>query len=55
MKDGIVVGMALGLIAGALLFKHSETARDLFNKGEKVVKQEVKEIKKKASPKKTQQ
>lgn len=53
MKEGLIVGMLLGLAAGALLFKHSPAAKEVFNKGEEAVKNEisnmVKEIDKKVS------
>lgn len=53
MKDGIVFGMVLGLAVGALLFKHSPVAKDIVNKGEKRVMEEinslVKEVDKKTS------
>ena len=42
MKEGLVCGMLLGLIAGALLYKHNDTAKDLINKGEKAIKEELK-------------
>ncbi len=51
MKEGLFVGMALGLVTGALLFKHSEAAKEIVNKGEKAVKKEINEMKKKAAPK----
>ncbi len=51
MKEGLIVGMAIGLVTGALLFKHSETAKEMVNKGEKAVKKEINEMKKKVAPK----
>ena len=51
MKEGLFVGVAIGLVTGALLFKHSETAKEIVNKGEKAVKKEINEMKKKTSPK----
>lgn len=37
----MVVGFGAGLVAGALLYKHSQEAKQLVNKGEKAVKKEV--------------
>lgn len=42
MKEGLVCGMFLGLIAGALLYKHNDAAKDLINKGEQAIKKEIK-------------
>lgn len=44
MKDGLLSGIVIGMIAGALLFKHSNTAREIINKGEKCVKNELNEL-----------
>ena len=41
----MVVGFGAGLVTGALLFKHSQEAKQLVNKGEKAVKQEVDNLK----------
>lgn len=41
----MVVGFGAGLVAGALLYKHSQEAKNLVNKGEKAVKQEVENMK----------
>lgn len=51
MKDGLIMGVVIGLVTGALLFKHSETAKDIINQGEKAVNKELKNIKKKIAPK----
>ena len=46
MKDiWMVVGFGAGLVTGALLFKHSQEAKQLVNKGEKAVKKEVENLK----------
>ncbi|MBO5884749.1 MAG: hypothetical protein J6Q51_03035 [Clostridia bacterium] len=37
MKDGIICGMVLGMIAGALLYKHNPQAKEIINKTEEVV------------------
>lgn len=50
MKDGLLCGIALGMIAGALLYKHSPDAKQFVNKTEEVVKNEMDNITK---PKKT--
>ncbi len=41
----MVVGFGAGLVAGALLYKHSQEAKSLVNKGEKAVKKEVENMK----------
>lgn len=41
MKDGMLLGLAVGLIAGAMLFKHCDCCQDVFNKGEKAIKSEL--------------
>jgi len=46
MKDiCMLVGFGAGLVAGALLYKHSQDARQMVNKGEKAVKEEVENMK----------
>lgn len=44
MKDGLICGMLLGLMAGALLYKHNPQAKDLVNQTENAVKKELKNI-----------
>lgn len=44
MKDGLVCGMLLGLIAGALLYKHNPQAKELVNNSENAIKKELKNI-----------
>ncbi len=41
MKDGILMGIVLGLFGGALLFKHSPVAKDIVNQSEKAIKEEL--------------
>jgi flagellar biosynthesis protein FliP len=41
MKDGLICGMLVGIALGALLFKHSPTTKDIINKAETAVKNEV--------------
>ena len=41
----MIMGFGAGLVAGALLYKHSQEAKHLINKGEKCVKQEMQNIK----------
>lgn len=38
MKDGLIIGMAVGLIAGALLTKNSPEVKKMVEKGEEQVK-----------------
>ena len=44
MKDGLICGMLVGLVAGALLYKHNPQAKELVNNSEKAVKKELKNI-----------
>ena len=44
MKDGLICGMLVGLIAGALLYKHNPQAKKLVNESEEAVKTELKNI-----------
>ena len=41
----MLFGFGAGLVAGALLYKHSQDAKRLVNKGENAVKQEMENIK----------
>lgn len=41
----MIVGFGAGLVAGALLYKHSQEAKQLVNKGEKAVKKEMENLK----------
>lgn len=41
----MIMGFGAGLVTGALLYKHSQEAKQLVNKGEKAVKQEVEMLK----------
>ena len=41
----MIMGFGAGLVTGALLYKHSQEAKKLVNKGEKAVKQEVENLK----------
>ncbi len=46
MKDFcMIIGFGAGLVAGALLYKHSQDAKQIVNKGEKAVMQEVENMK----------
>lgn len=51
MKDGVLIGIVIGLFGGALLFKHSPVAKDLINKSEKAVKEELNSIAKQVDKK----
>jgi len=44
MKDGLICGMLLGLVAGALLYKHNPQAKEIVNQSEKAIKKELKNI-----------
>ena len=41
MKDGIICGVVIGMIAGALLYKYNPQAKEIINKTEDVVKNEI--------------
>ena len=41
MKEGMLFGLAVGMIAGALLFKHCEPCKEMINQGEKMIKKEI--------------
>ena len=44
MKDGILVGMALGFLIGAIVVTNNEKAKEIVNKGKKIAKEQVKKI-----------
>ena len=44
MKDGLLMGMALGFIVGAILVTNSDKAQKLVEKGKKIAKDQVKKI-----------
>lgn len=44
MKEGLLCGLVIGLMAGALLYKHNPQAKDLVNQTESAVKKELKNI-----------
>ncbi len=46
MKDGILCGMALGLIAGALIVSKNQKAQQLVEKGKKEVKKQIEKMSK---------
>ena len=41
----MIMGFGAGLVTGALLYKHSQDAKKLVNKGEEAVKTEVENLK----------
>lgn len=45
MKEGLIVGMALGLIAGAIIVKNNQEVEKMVDKGEKAVKNTMKQLK----------
>lgn len=54
MKDFcMLLGFGAGLVAGALLYKHSQDAKQIVNKGEEAVMQEVENMKEMVKGKKT--
>ena len=44
MKDGLLCGMLLGFVAGALMYKHNPQAKEIVNETEKAVKKQLKNI-----------
>ncbi len=53
MKDGIICGIVIGMIAGALLYKYNPQAKEIVNKTEDMVKKEVNNMTKEQTPKQT--
>lgn len=41
MKDGLICGLVLGMVAGALLYKYNPQAKEFVNKTEDAVKNEM--------------
>lgn len=52
MKDGIVCGLVVGMIAGALLYKYNPNAKQIVDDTEKAVKNEMKNMQKPAKSEK---
>lgn len=50
----MVFGFGAGLVTGALLYKHSQDAKKLVNKGEDAVKKEMENLKDIVAPKKNE-
>ena len=44
MKDCVLIGIALGFIAGALVVSNNADAQKMLEKGKKAVKEQVKKI-----------
>lgn len=44
MKDCVLIGMALGFIAGALVVSNNSTAQKMVEKGKKAMKEQVKKM-----------
>ncbi len=44
MKDCLLIGMALGVIAGALIVTNNPKAKELAEKGKKAIKKHVEKI-----------
>ena len=45
MKDCVIISMALGLIAGALIVSNSEKAQEMVNKTKRAIKNKVEKMK----------
>ena len=45
MKDCLIIGMALGFIAGAILVQSNKDARELVKQSKDAVKQKIEDIK----------
>ena len=46
MKDGLICGVIIGMLAGAILYKHNSGVKEIVNKAEDTVKAEVNEMSK---------
>jgi hypothetical protein len=44
MKDGLLLGMALGLIIGAVVVTNNPKAEQIVNKGKKALKKQVEKM-----------
>lgn len=57
MKDGLICGVIIGMLAGAILYKYNPQVKEIVNKTEDAVKTQMndmsKDIGKKSSSKKT--
>ena len=49
MKEGILFGVMIGMLAGAMVYRYSQDVQKLADKGENLMKQEVQKIKKASS------
>ncbi|MEG1751558.1 MAG: hypothetical protein RR140_01095 [Clostridia bacterium] len=47
MKEGLAIGLIIGAIAGALIYKNSAKAKEVINKGESAIKKEISNLSKK--------
>ena len=46
MKDGLICGVVIGMIAGALLYKYNTETKQNINDAENTVKKELKKMQK---------
>ena len=44
MKEGLMIGLALGLIAGAIIVTNNKKAEQLVEKGKKAVKKQIEKL-----------
>lgn len=44
MKESLIMGIALGLIAGALIVTNNSKAQEMVEKGKKAIKKQVEKI-----------
>ena len=44
MKDSLLIGMALGFIAGAIVVTQNSKSREIVERGKKAVKDQVKKM-----------
>lgn len=49
MKEGLFCGLVAGIIVGAMLYKHSDDAKQVIDKGEEMAKKEIDNLKKSAN------
>ena len=44
MKEGLIIGLALGVIVGAVIVTHNQKAEKLVEKGKKAVKKQIEKL-----------
>ncbi len=52
MKEGFIIGALLGATIGVMLYKNNSDAKQAIDKGEKMIKEKIKDCKKNMTQKK---